>query len=179
MPVDRRLANNSGFVLPLLPSAVQPGAAQQPALAAILLTSPTTFHFLPVQAMPSASPSGKPTGAPAAKQGGASHNAAQYSPEQLAFLKRTGASVQGTAAAPKPAAQPARRATSASPTPKPAAGGASAQYTPEQLEFLRRKGISPEVGGCASRVLCALAGGWGGAEGMFWGWLMGGWAQPS
>jgi hypothetical protein len=111
---------------------------------------PCFLPFPPVQAMPSASPSGKPAGAPAAKQGGAPHNAAQYSPEQLAFLKRTGASVQGTPAAPKPAAQPARRATSASasPTPKPAAGGASAQYTPEQLEFLRRKGISPEVRGC-------------------------------
>ncbi|KAI7840404.1 hypothetical protein COHA_005835 [Chlorella ohadii] len=66
---------------------------------------------------------------------GHANGSAEYTPEQLEFLRRSG-KLNGSAS-PAPS-QPAR---GASPAAASSAGGA--QYTPEQLAFLQRSGKSP------------------------------------
>jgi hypothetical protein len=96
---------------------------------------------------------------PAARvNGSAAASSAQYSPEQLAFLQRSGKTPSPPpTAARQQSAQPARGSAS------PAPSAAGTQYTPEQLEFLRRSGklgnsASPSPRPAAQRSASPAAG---------------------
>lgn len=84
---------------------------------------------------PAARRSSSPPPPAARVNGSAAASSAQYSPEQLAFLQRS-----GKTPSPPPAAARQQSAAPARGTASPSPSAAGTQYTPEQLEFLRRSG---------------------------------------